>query len=731
MEDGNGGDSLDSVVVTVTYLDPDNEPPVADAGDVQTVTEGIEVTLDGTGSDDPDGVIVSYLWQKTDGVPVALNNPASPNPSFTVNDVGVGGETFTFELTVTDDGLKPSTDTVVVNIIDDDATEPNHPPTAVADVETGEAVVDEGRTNVTLDGSGSVDTDAGDDISSYAWDQISGPGVVLYGTGPERNFTAPDVTQTSQLVFRLTVTDVDGLRSTDEVTIVVNWINEAPLVDPGENQTIDEGLKVQLDGSGSSDEDDGIASYQWTQEFAPDGSQTAVTLFNEDSAKAIFTAPDVLEDEILVFRLTVTDNAGVGAYDIVHVTVEADDTSPVSDAGPDQVVAFGASPVTLDGSGSSDPDGTIESYMWEEVAEPGEERVTLSGAATVTPSFTAPAVNPEPSDPYLSILFRLTVTDDAGNESVDSMIVNVTDDPAAVPPIADAGTPQTVSEGTAVTLDGSNSTDPDLASVIQVRENRFSYDIPDDEDETEPGNIVAVTRGEKANCDLIFESNNIENMDANFSIYLYGWADGDPYEVNLAGNWWGTVGEAEISDLIYDFTFDAALPEVIFQPFEGSMIPGAGSSLSAPPMADAGEDQTADPEDIVTLSCPEEYDPDQLFVYQWFQTGGLTVSLNNADTREATFVVPALPDEEDEAENDDANPLIFILTVTDPHGFSDTVEVKVTINEADEDEKGTHSTSGCFISAAGGQAPLGFIKYFRQIISAMDLVRDPQSNGKR
>ncbi len=710
--DGSGAFSLDSVVITVTDLAAENQAPTADAGNVQTVAEGTQVTLDGTGSSDPDpdGFIVSYLWQKTEGGSVDLIDPASPNPSFTVTDVAAEGETFTFELTVTDDVLQSSTDIVVVNIIDDDATEPNQPPTAVAEVETGDEEVDEGQTGVTLDGSGSTEGDAGDSISSYAWEQISGPDVYLYGTGSDWTFTAPDVTQTSQVVFRLTVTDMTGLRSTDEATVTVTWINEAPVADPGENQTVDEGLKVQLDGSGSSDADDGIASYQWTQAFGDqaEADRIYVTLFNGDSAKAIFTAPDVSKDEILAFRLTVTDNAGMGAYDIVHLTVHADDTSPAASAGPDQVAAFGAEPVSLDGSGSVDPDGSIVSYLWAEVADPGQERVTLTGATTPNPDFITPTVNPEPSVAYLPIVFKLTVTDDAGNESVDTVIVNVADDPMADPPTADAGTPQTVSTGTTVTLDGSSSIDPDRVSEIQVWENYFSYDIPDDDD-TSPGNIVAMTRGQKANCHLTFESNDIENVDADFSIYLYDWVDDDTTEVDLSGNWWGTDDADTIQSLIYDFDFDEKLPVVNCNALSSAV--NAGSSLSAPPMTDAGEDQTGDPDDVVTLSCPKEYDPEGVFVYQWVQTGGLTVTLDNADTREATFVVPALPDEEEATEND--NPIVFTLTVTDLDGFYDTDEVKVTINAADEeDDKGSHSTSGCFISASGGQTAFGFIRYF-------------------
>ncbi|MBW2631825.1 MAG: choice-of-anchor D domain-containing protein, partial [Deltaproteobacteria bacterium] len=41
--------------------------------------------------------------------------------------------------------------------------------------------------------------------------------------------------------------------------------NQPPVADAGSNQTVNEGDTVTLDGSSSSDIDDGIASYQWSQ----------------------------------------------------------------------------------------------------------------------------------------------------------------------------------------------------------------------------------------------------------------------------------------------------------------------------------------------------------------------------------------------------------------------------------------------------------------------------------
>ena len=62
--------------------------------------------------------------------------------------------------------------------------------------------------------------------------------------------------------------------------------------------------------------------------------------------------------------------------------------APTADAGDDQTVAAGAT-VNLDGTGSSDPDaGDTLDYTWTQT---GGTAVTLTGADTATPSFTAPA----------------------------------------------------------------------------------------------------------------------------------------------------------------------------------------------------------------------------------------------------------------------------------------------------------------------------------------------------
>jgi hypothetical protein len=119
------------------------------------------------------------------------------------------------------------------------------------------------------------------------------------------------------------VADNGGLESTDTCIVNVTWSNLPPAADAGSDQTADEGLVVLLDGSNSTDPDDGIASYQWKQL-----SGTAVTLSDPTAIQPSFTAPDVDSGgDSLTFQLMVTDVAGLIATDKVSITVN-DLTAP-------------------------------------------------------------------------------------------------------------------------------------------------------------------------------------------------------------------------------------------------------------------------------------------------------------------------------------------------------------------------------------------------------------------
>ncbi|MEM1401978.1 MAG: S8 family serine peptidase [Pseudomonadota bacterium] len=90
--------------------------------------------------------------------------------------------------------------------------------------------------------------------------------------------------------------------------------------------------------------------------------------------------------------------------------------APTANAGADQSVEAGAS-VTLDGSQSSDSDGSIASYEWEQTDGP---TVDLSGADQAQASFAAPSASID-----VELTFRLSVADDDGASTFDTVTISV------------------------------------------------------------------------------------------------------------------------------------------------------------------------------------------------------------------------------------------------------------------------------------------------------------------
>jgi len=204
----------------VTYTPPGavaNQAPVADAGSNQTVYEAAGVTLDGTSSGDADGSIASYQWQQTGGASVVLSNAATARASFTAPIVGLGGETLTFRLTVTDDAGDSSVDSVAVSVLKSAATDVDGD--NVPDVldlfpnDAGEWADNDG------DGIGdNADLDDDNDGMSDSWE-------VTYGLDPLTDDAGQDA-------------DGDGVSNLDEYTadtnptvVPGNTVPEAPVIE--------------------------------------------------------------------------------------------------------------------------------------------------------------------------------------------------------------------------------------------------------------------------------------------------------------------------------------------------------------------------------------------------------------------------------------------------------------------------------------------------------------------
>jgi MYXO-CTERM domain-containing protein len=212
-------------------------------------------------------------------------------------------------------------------------------------------------------------------------------------------FTAPEVTADTDFVFQLAVSDgIAGTPSTATTTVTVRNVNRPPVAVATAPAFAAERSAITLDGSGSFDADGQPLTYRWT---AVSALPTGGSLANANQALATFNTGDVTGDTDVTFQLVVNDGVVDGAAATVTVTVHNVDRAPVASliaplsASSDQIV-------TLNGSGSSDPDGDALTFLWTQTGGPG---VVLENATSAKPTFVAPDVK---KDTTLTFVLRVS-----------------------------------------------------------------------------------------------------------------------------------------------------------------------------------------------------------------------------------------------------------------------------------------------------------------------------------
>jgi beta propeller repeat protein len=279
----------EDVYVSHLKFIPDNQPPSANAGTDQTVHAGSLVTLDGTGSTDPDGNLpLTYAWTIVSmpaGSGASLSDPTSATPSFIADKYGE----YLLSLTVTDSlGLSSTADDVLISTS-------NSAP--FADAGADQAVVLVGTT-VHLDGSGSYDPD-GDPIT-YQWSFISTPAGST-ATLDGATTATPSFLADKYGTYEIQLVVADPWASSAD-TVVVSFNNVAPVADAGRSGTSVVGQTVTLDGRASYDANGDALTYQWGFTFLPEGSAAAI--FEPTAAVTTFV-PDL--PGLYVVQLVVSD----------------------------------------------------------------------------------------------------------------------------------------------------------------------------------------------------------------------------------------------------------------------------------------------------------------------------------------------------------------------------------------------------------------------------------------
>ena len=320
--DGDSQTITKTDYITVSNV---NQDPTSDPNGPYTGTEGVAVTFNGSSSSDPDGFIVSYNWNFGDS-----NTGTGMNPTHTYAQDG----TYTVTLTVTDNDGATDTTTTTATIGDID-------PVAAF---TGTPTTGPGPLTVSFsDASTSYDG-----ITAWEWD-CDNDGLVDNTTpNPSHVYSIDGV-----YAVTLTVFEADGdsqtITKTDYIT--VSNVNQDPTSDPNGPYTGTEGVAVTFDGSGSSDPDGSIVSYDWNfgdsntgtgmspvHTYAQDGTYpVTLTVTDNDGATdtstttATITEATSLEMHIHSISMS-TQSAGINTNAIATVTIVAANNNPVEGA---------------------------------------------------------------------------------------------------------------------------------------------------------------------------------------------------------------------------------------------------------------------------------------------------------------------------------------------------------------------------------------------------------------
>ncbi|MGY8916463.1 MAG: PKD domain-containing protein, partial [Flavobacteriales bacterium] len=358
--------------------------------------------------------------------------------------------------------------------------------------------------SMVLDGS-ATDPDGGV-ISNYLWTQVSGPNTATLSNANTDDLTVADVIE-GAYIFRLTVTDDDNDTASDEMTLTVLsepiplrinsggpdldfngelWSADQYFVGGSvsstniaivntENDALYQTERFSSSGAGLTYEIPVInGTHNVNLHFAEiyfgvpgpgSGGGVGSRVFHIDiengtqridnydivvaaggSATAVveaFSNIVVADGSLTITLIPVTQFPKISGIEVVE------SRSPNADAGLDQSITLPVNTITQNGMGN-DPDGGTVTFLWTQVSGPGA--ATLIGADT--PDLTA---NDLISGTYV---FRLTVTDDENDSSVDEVTITVLPDPTNEAPVAIASAnPLSGDAPLTVAFAGSGSTD--------------------------------------------------------------------------------------------------------------------------------------------------------------------------------------------------------------------------------------------------------------------------------
>ena len=314
-----------------------------------------------------------------------------------------------------------------------------------------------------------------------------------------------------------------------------------------------------------------------------------------------------------------TVNVGLSEFEVWGEAGTPTNRPPVANAGPDQSVSKGVA-ATLDGSGSSDPDGTAVTYQWVQTAGPG---VVLSGTTAVKPTFTPTVLGTH--------TFQLTVSD-GQLTAVDTVTVTVTD-PGTSVNVARAA-------GVAVTASSQNTSSGQTA-VKAVDGVPSGY--PGDSSKEwatvggKAGSWIRLAWTSPVTLDrvVLYDRPNLEDRVTAGALVF---SDGSTVTVGSLNNSGGATTVTFPARSVTNVRFNISSVASTTHNVGLAEFEAWGKGAPQLPIARAGADQSVGANSVVTLDASTSSDPEgAALTYSWAQTAGTAVVLSSTTVAKPTF----------------------------------------------------------------------------------------------
>jgi len=605
--------------------------------------------------------------------------------------------------------------------------------------------------------SGDLSTDPNDVIFHYNWQITSNNLAKVWPFGgyqpidtstawpahdlDYKNFSWPwqdlEFHALGDYTFKLTVTDTYGATSTQTKTIHItnNGVNTAPVINLGPDQTLAAGVTTaSFMGTQVFDWEAQTMTYQVTQTAGPVTATLSANNWYQFNVSGL-TAPGTY-----TFKVAATDAGGATGVDLVNVIVPGGaNNPPVAKITTPPSIVLPTASVTLDGSTSTDSDGTIASYLWTQTAGPNT-------ATIATPTGKTTVINGLVAGTYT---FQLQVTDNLGATGTTTASVTVSAG-TNTPPVAKiTGTTSITLPTNSVTLDGSSSTDvggsiasflwsqtagPNSATItlptsmssafngLIAGSYTFQLQVTDNLGATGTSTAtVVVSPSTQTNKPPVANAGNDFTTTNNYA-YLSAGGSYDP-DGSIAGYNWTQVSGPNTATIVSGTTMFPTVQGLVSGTyvFKVTVTDNLGATASAnvqvtvggntPPIANAGADFTVNGATTASLNASGSSDPGgSIASYQWSEVSGPnTATIASANTVSAT------------AQGLIVGVYVFRVTVTDNLGATATDDVQVTVTNntsnkppvANAGNNFSTTNTYAYLSAGGSYDPDGSIASYQ------------------